>query len=132
MRAITAFNDGRRDEYFATLYDDDVVLHGYTPGPLAGITAVRGFYQAIFDAFPDCHVVTEQLLVEGDHLTWRFRFAGTHRGDFQGVPAGGSAFDIAGITILRFGGSRCVERWSVADFLTLMMQIGAIPAPAPA
>jgi predicted ester cyclase len=129
--AIARFNDpGRREDYFATLYEDDVVLHGYTPEPLEGKPAVRAFYQAIFDAFPDCRVTTEQLLVEGEHLTWRFRFGGTHLGDFQGAPPSGRGFDISGITILRFGDRRCVERWSVADFLTMMMQIGAIPAPA--
>ncbi len=131
--AIAAFNDpARRDEYFATLYDDDVVLHGYTPAPLAGRPAVRAFYDAIFAAFPDCRVDTRDLFVEGDHLTWRFGFSGTHEGDFMGVPASGRPFDIDGITILRFGDRRCVERWSVADFLTLMMQIGALPAPASA
>lgn len=104
------------------------MLHGYTPEPLVGKPAVRAFYQPIFDAFPDCRVATEQLLVEGDHLAWRFRFAGTHRGELQGVPASGRPFDVPGITILRFGERRCVERWSVADLRSLMEQIGAIPA----
>jgi len=90
---------------------------------------VRAFYDAIFAAFPDCRVETRDLFVEGDHLTWRFGFSGTHEGDFMGVPATGLPFDIDGITILRFGRKRCVERWSVADFFTLMIQIGAIPAP---
>lgn len=128
--AIACFNDpSRRDEYFERLYDDDVVLHGYTPAPLVGKPTVQGFYGAIFAAFPDCRVETLDLFVEGDHLTWRFGFSGTHEGDFQGVPATGRRFDIPGITILRFGDRRCRERWSVADFLGLMMQIGAIPAP---
>ena len=65
-----------------------------------------------------------QLLVEGDHLAWRFHFAGTHLGEFQGIPASGRPFDIPGITVLRFGERRCVERWSAADFLTMMIQIG--------
>lgn len=130
-RAIAAFNDpARREEYFTTLYDDDVVLHGYAPVPLEGRDAVRAFYQPILDAFPDCRVTIEQALAEGDRLALGYRFAGTHQADFQGVPATGRPFDIGGMTILRFGGRRCVERWAVADFLSLMIQIGAIPAPA--
>ena len=85
--------------------------------------------QAPVDAFPDCHVDSEAMYVEGDVLTWRFRFSGTHTGTFQGIPPSGRSFSIPGITILRFGASRCVERWSVADFLGMMIQIGAIPAP---
>jgi hypothetical protein len=33
------------------------------------------------------------------------------------------------MTMLRFAGERVVERWSTADFLGLVMQIGAFPAP---
>jgi predicted ester cyclase len=74
-------------------------------------------------------VDTEAIYVEGDVLTWRFRFSGTHTGTFQGLPPSGRSFSIPGITILRFGAHRCVERWSVANFLGMMIQIGAIPAP---
>lgn len=130
LAAIACFNDPtHRDEYFATLYDDNVILHGYTPEPLTPKTTVKAFYQVLFDGFPDCHVDTEAMYVEGDILTWRFRFSGTHTGTFQGVPPSGRSFSIPGITILRFGEQRCVERWSVADFLGMMTQIGAIPAP---
>jgi predicted ester cyclase len=108
---------------------DDVVLHGYTPEPLTPKATVKGFYQVLFDAFPDCHVDTEAMYVQRDVLTWRFRFSGTHTGTFQGIPPSGRSFSIPGITILRFGANRCVERWSVADFLGMMIQIGAIPAP---
>ena len=40
-----------------------------------------------------------------------------------------SAYAETTLTILRFGAHRCAERWSVADFLGMMIQIGAIPAP---
>jgi hypothetical protein len=32
-----------------------------------------------------------------------------------------------GITILRFDAGRCVERWSQADFLGLLGQLGVLP-----
>ena len=75
-------------------------------------------------------VALRAIAAFNDDLAWRFRFAGTHLGEFQGIPASGRPFDIPGITVLRFGERRCVERWSAADFLTMMIQIGAIPAPA--
>jgi hypothetical protein len=78
--AIECFNDPtRRDEYFETLYADDVALHGYTSEPLTLKATVKGFYQVLFDAFP-CHVDTEAMYVQRDVLTWRFRFSGNpHR-----------------------------------------------------
>jgi len=69
------------------------------------------------------------MYVQRDVLTWRFRFSGAPTGAFQGIPPSGRPFSLLGITILRFGANRCVERWSVADFLRMMVQIGAIPAP---
>jgi predicted ester cyclase len=33
------------------------------------------------------------------------------------------------MTILKFANGRVVERWSNADMLGLMVQIGAMPAP---
>lgn len=131
-RAIDAFNDPARRAGYFDLYTDDVVLHGYSPEPLRGKAAVQAFYAPIFAAFPDCRVVTDERFVSGDRLTWRFRFAGSHQGEFMGVPPTGRPFEVPGITILRFGDAACEERWSVTDFLTLMMQIGAIPAPAAA
>jgi predicted ester cyclase len=131
LAAIECFNDpARRDEYFETLYEDEVVLHGYTPEPVTPKSKVKEFYQPLFDGFPDCRVDTEAMYVEGDVLTWRFRFSGTHTGTFRGIPPSGRSFVIPGITILRFGARRCVERWSVADFLSMMVQIGAISSPS--
>lgn len=130
--AIACFNDpARRAEYFDIIYEDDVVLHGYTPGPLANKENVKAFYQPLFDAFPDCRVHVEAMYTDGDVLTVRFEFAGTQTGTFQNLAPSGKQFRVPGITILRFGGpgKRCVERWSVTDFLSMMMQLGAIPAP---
>ena len=130
-KAIAAFGDpARRDDYFELLYHDDVVLHGYAPEPLTPKSTVKAFYAQIFEGFPDAHVVVEQSLAEGDRLALGFRFAGTHDGTFMGVPATGRPVDVPGMTILRFEGGRCVERWAVADFLSVLVQIGALPPPA--
>ena len=48
----------------------------------------------------------------------------------MGVPPTGTPIALPGITILHFRGSRCVERFSQADMLGLLVQIGAVPAPA--
>lgn len=48
----------------------------------------------------------------------------------MGVPATGSEITQPGITIMQFDGERVVERFSQADMLGVLVQIGAIPAPA--
>jgi hypothetical protein len=39
-------------------------------------------------------------------------------------------FALPGVTILHFRDGRCMERFSQADMLGLLVQIGAVPAPA--
>jgi predicted ester cyclase len=55
---------------------------------------------------------------------------GRHVDEFRGAPATGRPIAVPGITILHFRGDRCVERFSQADQLGLLMQIGAGPALA--
>ena len=43
--------------------------------------------------------------------------------------ATGVTIALPGITVLRFVGERCVERWSCADMLGVLVQIGAVPTP---
>jgi hypothetical protein len=47
----------------------------------------------------------------------------------MGVPATSKPYVLPGITIMRFGGGTVVERWSSADMLGVLVQIGAVPPP---
>jgi predicted ester cyclase len=55
---------------------------------------------------------------------------GRHVDEFMGVPASRTAITLPGITILHFRGGRVIERFSQADMLGLLIQVGAVPAPA--
>lgn len=131
-RAIASWNAGDLDGYL-TLYGDDIRLHGYTPQPM-NKAEVAGFYRQIWDALPEKGKPNPRLEVldifaSGDKVTCRFVMSGTHTGTFMGVPKSDADYVLPGITILKFADGRVVERWSNADMLGLMMQIGAIPAP---
>ena len=70
------------------------------------------------------------MLWDGAACTIRFTMTGRHVGEFMGVSATGNDIALPGITILHFEGERVVERFSQADMLGLMVQLGAVPAPA--
>ena len=93
-------------------------------------TAVRGFYEAIFAAFGAAAARVPRGALAGRTATIRFTMGGTHVGEFMGVPATGTEIALPGITILRFNGDQVIERWSQADMLGLLVQLGAVPAPA--
>ncbi|HJQ22614.1 MAG TPA: ester cyclase [Blastocatellia bacterium] len=128
-RAGKHFNDPASREAYFDLYDERAVLHGYA-GVEPGIASIKQFYAAFWAAFPDSQLLFEDIFEASDKLACRFVVEATHAGPFVGVPATGRRVTLPGITILRFENGKCVERWSQADFLGVMVQIGALPAPA--
>ena len=91
---------------------------------LAGIQAIRS-------AFPDFQLIIEDQIAEGDKVVTRVTFQGTHRGEFRGAAATGKQVRYSGIAIDRIVEGKVVEMWHVADTLSLLQQIGALPSPQP-
>ncbi len=126
--AVAAWNTDDRAGYLS-VYDPSVRHHGVGPEPLDQV-ANRAFYEGLWAAFPGSRLTVDDTVAEGDRLAARFHLDGEHRGEFMGVPPTGRAIVLDGQTVLRFGDGRIVERWTTVDMLGLMMQLGAIPAPA--
>ena len=126
--AVESWNAGDLNGYLR-LYDEGIRLHGYSPEPMDK-AQVRGFYEGIFSAFGTPKLRFDEILWDGDACTIRFTMTGRHVQEFMGVPATGTTITLPGITILHFRGATVAERFSQADMLGLLMQIGAIPAPA--
>ena len=127
-RARERWNAGDLTGYL-DLYAQEIRLHGYTPEPL-GKVEVEGFYRSIFAAFDSPQLIFNDVLESGDSVTIRFTMTGTHVAEFMGVPSTGRKIALPGITILRFEGDTVIERWSSADMLGLLIQLGAVPAPS--
>ena len=118
---------------FGDLVADGVVEHQGGPGFAPDKEGTLDFFRAMIEAFPDLSMTVEDLIADGDKAVARVRVTGTHRGDFMGISPTGAAGDIQLIDIMRFDadGQVC-EHWGVADMLSLMQQLGVVPAGAPA
>jgi predicted ester cyclase len=96
--------------------------------------AVTAFYQAIHGTLGEGgkppRLVFHEIMTDGDFYSCRFAMSGVHSGVFQGLAATGRPYSMHGITIMRFAGDRVVERWSCADMLGLLVQLGAVTPPA--
>jgi steroid delta-isomerase-like uncharacterized protein len=67
---------------------------------------------AVRDGFADLHTNIEDVVEEGDQLAIRWRCAGTHDGEFLGVPPTKRHAEVCGVTFVQFVGDRIVEEWS--------------------
>ncbi len=128
-RAMEEWNKGNLDGYLS-VYSPDIRLHGYTPEALDHAGAVAFYRDAIWGAFPGAKLSFEDVMEVGDRVVIRFVMTGVHEGPFMGVPPTGKAIALPGITILQFRDGKCVERWSNADMLGVLIQIGAVRSPA--
>jgi steroid delta-isomerase-like uncharacterized protein len=80
----------------------------------------------------DSQFTIEDVIAEGDKVAVRWTNSGTHVGNFAGIPATGKTFTIAGVDIHRMRDGKMAEHWHVVDQLTMLQQLGIIPAPEPA
>jgi steroid delta-isomerase-like uncharacterized protein len=113
---------------YLDLYSDDVVFGGVSPEPMdkAGVVA---FHENFYAAFPGVQAHVLDLIESGDKLGARLLLSGSHQGEFLGVPASGNDVQLAITTLLTMRDGKCVERWSTADMLGLLIQVGAVPPP---
>ena len=126
--AVQHMNSGNLEGYLE-MYSDDLTLHGYPPG-VEGKAGVSAFYASFAKALPDVELTAEDVVSEGDKVAVRYRIRGTHSDELMGVPATGNKVDVEGQSFFRFENGQVAERWQSLDAMTLMTQIGAIPAPS--
>ena len=90
---------------------------------------LKPFFAFMFAAFPDMHFVIHQQLAEGDQVMTYKTFYGTHLGDFMGIPPTGKQVVFDNIDIFTVKDGKLAAHWTVGDHLSLMQQLGVIPAP---
>ena len=111
--------------------DPNVVSRVVRPGERPGVDGVVDTMFWLAGVFADQHWEVNTVLADGDTVCVHATHHGRHVGTLMGFAATGQtvAYDYA--HFLRFRDGRAVEHWSVRDDMTLMRQIGAIPAREP-
>jgi predicted ester cyclase len=82
-------------------------------------------------AVPDVRPSVVQAVAEGDLVAVRVVAEGTHTGTPfpPGIPASGARLRWQECHIYRIEGGRVAEHWGVNDMLSILQQLGAMPAP---
>ena len=104
---------------------EDMVEQVPFPGQEPGLAGLKNVLRGLFAAFPDMRWIVEEQIAEADKVLTRFVWAGTHDGDFLGVPASGRKVSVWGMVIDRLENGRVKDTRILMDTFGLMQQISA-------
>ncbi|GAC1423733.1 MAG: ester cyclase [Actinomycetota bacterium] len=115
---------GSLSEFAATNYEE----HDPLPGQRAGLAGLEDRVTILRTGLA-ARFTIEDVIAEGDRVVVRWTNSGTHVGEFAGIPATGKSFTISGIDIYRVQDGKLAEHWHVVDQLSMLGQLGLLPAP---
>jgi steroid delta-isomerase-like uncharacterized protein len=123
-RVLTAGEVDATGDYFHSDMVEEVPFPGQGPG-LDGLkeTLIR-----IRRAFPDSQWKVEEQIAEDNKVLTRFLWSGTHQGEFLGIPATNRAIRVWGMVIDRFEDRKVQSTRILLDTLSMMQQLGVLPA----
>lgn len=124
-------NRGNLDAIDDYVHDDFVEHEELPPGIPSGKEGPRVFFEMMRAGFPDLSATIEDVVVEADRVVVRSRMAGTHEGEFLGIPPTHKKFDIGAIDIVRVQDGKATEHWGVMDSMAMMQQLGLAPEGMP-
>ena len=111
------------------IYAPDFVNHfpAYGGGDVVGSDKVKTFVAGMRKNAPDRKLTLEDLIAEGDKVVARVTIRGTRTGDWQGIPADGTSYEMTEFMIFRIANGKIAERWMMADWWGQMISLGAKP-----
>lgn len=112
---------------FDELFADDFADHTPQPGTTPDKEGVRLLYTTLREAFPDFRADIGWQTVDDDLVTTYKVYSGTHLGPFLGVAPTGRAVRFETVDAMRVRDGRITDHWGVANLLSVMMQLDALP-----
>jgi steroid delta-isomerase-like uncharacterized protein len=99
---------------------DDFIAADYAEHPRPstlppGAEGLKQLIAAYRTTFPDLKTTLDDIFAEGDRVAFRWRFRGTHLGDWLGIPPTGNHMTATGITVFRIAFGKVVESWISID-----------------
>ena len=111
------------------IVSEDYVLH---PEGVRGVDGLSQMVEGYRNALADLSVTVEQQFTEGDYVATRTTIRGRHEGELMGTPPSHREVAFSCLTISRCRQGKIEEEWEIADTMSLLHQVGALPEMAEA
>lgn len=125
VRGILAYDatrllkeDGYRKSPFHSLSYKD---HGSLGD--SNLEQISQFNCALAKGFPDFKFTIEDMVGEDDKVAVRYRFDGTHLGEYMGVPPTGKKVFIKNQGFFLIKEGKLEESWRISDMLNFLQQM---------
>lgn len=110
------------------LVTPDFVDHGAPPGLPPGPDGYMGVLRFLNEVLQLRYEVHD-VVAAGDKVAIRATAHGVHNSGHLGVPATGLSYSMPTMHLYRAEGDRLAEHWGVRDEHSVLVQVGALPAP---
>jgi steroid delta-isomerase-like uncharacterized protein len=112
-------------EILAEVFTEDAVLHlGGLDYNLKGIPNFRENYmRATMIAFPDIQHGYDELVIDGNMIAMMFYGEGTHKEEYDGIPATNKVMSYRGMAFFRMDGNRIAEVWTHSNWATQFAEL---------
>ena len=114
------FNQKRLD-VVDQLFTDSFAVNGQ----VVGREGLKQSMSRHVRAFPDLRINIEDIVAEGTKVGIWYVAHGTHRGEFEGIPPGGSQVQWFGFDLFSIEDGKILNARFVSDHLGLLTQLGA-------
>lgn len=129
-RLCDVFNTGNLN-VIDEVATEDFVLHHATDRDITPREMYKQTFLMSRNAFPDMHLVIDDIFAEGAKVACRWTLSGTHKGEYQGIPPTNNKVVVSGNNIFRIANGKVAEIWSRSNTLGMMQQLGVIPPMGP-
>jgi len=133
---VEAFGKGDWASFKAPLSADSVYQELATQRRVQGPDAIVELSKGWRQAFPDAKGTITKAVESGDTVVLEILWEGTHNGELKSamgnIPATYKRVKIPAVQVVTFKGDKIAETKHYFDLMTMLAQIGALPAPATA
>jgi steroid delta-isomerase-like uncharacterized protein len=127
-RMVEEIQNGDNLALIDELLTPTFVNHTPAPGLSPDREGIKQLLSMFRAAFPDGVTTIEDMIAQGDKVVTRKTYRGTHQGEFLGIPPTGRRVSVGLIDMMRLVDGKVVEHWNVADDLSMLQQLGMLPA----
>ncbi len=106
----------------------DCVTHNLATGKELGIEFEKEACEIWHAAFDNTRLRIDKLVAEDDLVSAYWTLTGKHCGTFMDIAPTRKMVSVPGMEINRLENGKIVEIWRLSDTMSLMQQLGAVPA----